>query len=51
MYQIDTGAYWQAQMINWGPKVLIAILIIVATWAVARAVKWVLQKAIDRSPR
>ena len=50
MYQIDTGAYWQAQMINWGPRVLIAILIIVATWAVARAVKWVLQKAIDRSP-
>ncbi len=50
MYQIDTGAYWQAQLINWGPRILIAILIIVATWAVARAVKWVLQKAIDRSP-
>ncbi|MEP7131222.1 MAG: mechanosensitive ion channel [Sphingomicrobium sp.] len=50
MYQVDTGAYWQAQMMNWAPKLLIAILIIVATWAVARAVKWVLQKAIDRSP-
>jgi hypothetical protein len=25
-------------------------LILVATWAVARAVKWVLQKAIDRTP-
>src|SRR5436309_6776851 len=50
MYQIDTSAYWQAQLINWGPKVLIAILIIIATWAIARAVKWVLQKAIDRSP-
>src|SRR3954468_1210456 len=50
MYQIDTGAYWQAQLINWGPKVLIAVLIIIATWAIARAVKWVLQKAIDRSP-
>ena len=50
MYQVDTGAYWQAQLMNWGPKILIAILIIVATWAVARAVKWVLQKAIDRSP-
>src|SRR3954470_10795005 len=50
MYRIDTGAYWQAQLINWGPKVLIAVLIIIATWAVARAVKWVLQKAIDRSP-
>jgi hypothetical protein len=50
MYQVDQGAYWQAQMINWGPRVLIAILILVATWVVARAVKWVLQKAIDRSP-
>jgi hypothetical protein len=46
----DTSAYWQAQMINWGPKVLIAVLILIATWIVARAVKWVLQKAIDRTP-
>jgi hypothetical protein len=50
MYQLDQGAYWQAQMMNWGPKVLIAVLIIIATWLIARAVKWVLQKAIDRSP-
>src|SRR3569832_2552076 len=35
---------------NWGPKVLIAILILIATWVVARAVKWVIQKAIDRPP-
>jgi hypothetical protein len=46
----DTSAYWQAQLMNWGPKVLIAILILVATWVVARAVKWILQKAIDRMP-
>src|SRR5438309_2105573 len=46
----DTSAYWQAQLMQWGPKILIAILIIVATWLIARAVKWVLQKAIDRSP-
>jgi hypothetical protein len=50
MYQVDIGAYWQAQLMNWGPRVLVAILIIVATWLVARAVKWVLEKAIDRSP-
>jgi hypothetical protein len=50
MYQSDQGAYWQAQMMFWGPKVLIALLIIVATWIVARAVKWALQKAVDRSP-
>src|SRR5690349_21694678 len=46
----DSSAYWQAQMMNWGPKVLIAVLILVATWIVARAVKWVIQKAIDRTP-
>jgi hypothetical protein len=50
MYQVDSGAYWQAQTMYWGPKVLIAVLILIATWIVARAVKWVLQKAIDRSP-
>src|SRR6185369_11348876 len=46
----DTSAYWQAQLMNWGPKILIAILILVATWAVARAVKWMLQRAVDRIP-
>jgi hypothetical protein len=46
----DTSAYWQAQLMNWGPKVLIAILILVVTWIVARAAKWVIQKAIDRTP-
>src|SRR4051812_506248 len=50
MYQVDQGAYWQAQTIYWGPKILIAILILIATWVVARAVKWALQKAIDRTP-
>src|SRR6476659_2044005 len=44
MYQVDSSAYWQAQLMNWGPKVLIA------TWIVARAVKWILQRAIDRIP-
>src|SRR5690348_9228597 len=50
MYQVDSGAYWQAQTMYWGPKILIAILILIATWAVARAVAWVLKRAIDRSP-
>ena len=50
MYQVDQNAYWQSQLIYWGPKVLIAILILIATWLVARAVKWALQKAIDRTP-
>jgi hypothetical protein len=46
----DTSAYWQAQLMNWGPRILIAILILIATWIIARAVKWVIQKAIDRTP-
>ena len=46
----DTSAYWQAQLMNWGPKILIALLILLATWVVARAVKWVMQKAIDKTP-
>jgi hypothetical protein len=44
------NGYWQAQLMYWGPKVLIAALILVATWVVARVVKWALQKAIDRIP-
>ena len=50
MYQVDQGAYWQAQAMNWGPRILVALLIIVATWIVARAVKWALQKTIARTP-
>src|SRR5689334_24013965 len=46
----DTSAYWQAQLMNWGPKILIAILILIATYIVARTVKWIIQKAIDRTP-
>ena len=38
----STGAYVQDQLMLWGPKVLIALLILIATWIVARAVKWAL---------
>ena len=50
MYQVDQNAYWQAQIALWAPKVLIALVILVATWIVARAVKWVIQRAIDKTP-
>jgi hypothetical protein len=51
MYEMGrTNTYWQGQLMYWGPKVLIAILILVATWIVARVVKWAFQKAIDRIP-
>lgn len=51
MYEMDRGGgYWQAQLMYWGPKVLIAILILLVTWAVARAVQWAMTKLIDRIP-
>ena len=50
MYEDPRSAYFQNQAMYWGPKILIALLILIATWLVARAVKWALQKAIDRSP-
>jgi hypothetical protein len=50
MYEDARSAYLQNQLLYWGPKVLIALLILVATWLVARAVKWALQKSIDRAP-
>jgi len=46
----DTNAYLHAQVMQWGPQVIIAILILVATWIVARGVKWAMQRLVDRIP-
>jgi hypothetical protein len=46
----DTSAYWHAQVMEWGPKVIIAVLILVATWVVARAAKWTMQRLVDHIP-
>ena len=46
----STGAYMQDQLVLWGPRILIALLILVATWRAARAVKWALQKTVDKVP-
>src|SRR6476619_1630342 len=51
MYQTQPPAqYWQAQLMEWGPKVLFALLILVVTYFVAKAVQWALTKMIDRIP-
>lgn len=50
MYPPSTIETWQAQLVEWGPRILIALLILVVTWVVARAVKWALAKAIAKSP-
>ena len=50
MYRTPADVYWQAQLAVWGPRILIALLILLATWIVARAVKWALAKAVSRTP-
>ena len=41
MYQnTEPARYWQQQLVEWGPKVLFAILILVITHFVAKAVQW-----------
>src|SRR6187455_818475 len=51
MYQsTEPARYWQQQLIEWGPKVLFAILILFVTHFVAKAVQWGIAKLIDRVP-
>jgi len=50
MYPPTTTEAWQAQLVEWGPRILIALLILVVTWAVARAAAWALAKAVSRTP-
>lgn len=46
----STLPYYQDQLVHWAPKILIALLILAVTWFVARTVKWIFQKLIDRVP-
>jgi hypothetical protein len=51
MYQTEPpAAYWRDQLIQWGPRVIFAILILIATHFVAKAVQWGVAKLIDRMP-
>ena len=51
MYRSDAPtAYWRDQMVEWGPRVVLAILILVVTHFLAKAVQWGVAKAIDRVP-
>ena len=46
MYQTEPpAAYWRDQLIQWGPRVLFAILILIATHFVAKAVQWACRQA------
>ena len=51
MYQSEAPAgYWRDQIFEWGPRVIFAILILVVTHFVAKAVQWAIAKAVDRMP-
>jgi hypothetical protein len=51
MYRSEApAAYWQNQLIEWGPRVLFAVLILIVTHFVAKAVQWGVAKGIDRMP-
>jgi len=49
----DTGYEfigWEQLIEVWAPRVLGAVLILVAAWFIGKAVKWALAKAVDRIP-
>ena len=51
MYQnTQPAAYWRDQLMLWGPKVLLAIVILVATHFIAKAVQWAVAKLVDKMP-
>jgi len=51
MYQTQPPAqYWQNQLVEWGPRVLFAILILVATHFIAKAVQWAIARIVDKLP-
>jgi hypothetical protein len=51
MYETTTPAvYWRDQLIAWGPKLIFAVLILIATHFVAKGVQWAVAKGINRMP-
>ncbi|WP_118857724.1 mechanosensitive ion channel [Sphingomonas mesophila] len=50
MYRTNANEYLRAEAIEWGPRILFALLIILATWAIARAAKWALTRVFDKTP-
>ena len=51
MYQsTEPARYWQQQLVDWGPKVLFALLILIVTHFIAKAVQWAVAKMVDRVP-
>ena len=36
----DEGLYWQDRVVEWGPRVLVAIAILLVAYVVARLARW-----------
>jgi hypothetical protein len=50
MYPPSTTDSWRVELVEWAPRIAIALVIILATWLAARAAKWALAKAISKTP-
>ena len=44
------GAYFRGELMEWLPRILGAIAILVVAWILARAAKWAVGKVVDRVP-
>jgi len=51
MYETNPPAvYWRDQIIEWGPRLVFAIIILIATHFIAKAVQWGVRKLVNRMP-
>ncbi|HYG29086.1 MAG TPA: mechanosensitive ion channel [Allosphingosinicella sp.] len=48
--QPHDGAYFRDELMEWLPRILGAIAILVVAWILARAAKWAIAKVVDRVP-
>ncbi len=48
--QPNDGAYFRGELMEWLPRILGAIAILVVAWILARAAKWAIAKVVDRVP-
>jgi hypothetical protein len=45
-----SGDYFKAEAMEWGPRILGAIGILILAWILARAAKWAIAKVVDHVP-
>jgi hypothetical protein len=50
MYRSQDSAYWQSEAMEWLPRILGALAILIVAWILARAAKWAIAKMVDRIP-